>query len=225
MNVTAMPSPNFDSREGVAVDMIVLHYTDTLDCAEALSILTDPAAKVSSHYVLDIDGTIHQLVDEKERAWHAGTSSWRGHDNVNHRSIGIEIVNPGHRYGLAPYPKKQMEALVHLCDQLVKKYRIEPRNVVGHSDVAPSRKTDPGEHFNWAWMAERGIGLWPLESTPAAMDDATALAKLAEFGYGVQGIDKEYAFRAFQRRYRPKPMTGAWDEECAGMLEALLKMI
>ena len=159
--ITSLPSPNHDSRDGHAIDMLVLHYTGMASAPQALERLCDRDAKVSAHYVVGEDGEIFSLVDEENRAWHAGVSAWRGHTNINQRSIGIEIVNPGHEFGYRAFPKAQMQAVTALCKDIVSRHAIPARNVVAHSDVAPSRKEDPGELFDWKGLAEQGIGLWP----------------------------------------------------------------
>ena len=158
--IIQLPSPNFDERER-AIDMIVLHYTGMKTAQEALHRLRDPEAKVSAHYVIDEDGTIYQLVDEAKRAWHAGVSHWRGVDNVNHNSIGIEIVNPGHEWGYREFTQAQYAALIPLCQQIKARYNIPDENIVGHEDVAPNRKQDPGELFDWKLLADNGLGIWP----------------------------------------------------------------
>lgn len=213
------PSPNFDSRQGWVVDTLVLHYTDTRDAAEALSILQSEQAKVSSHYLVDVNGEVLQLVDEKQRAWHAGKSFWRGVTNLNHRSIGIEIVNPGHRYGLAPFPKIQMQALAELCTGILSRHPIQPRNVVAHSDIAPGRKRDPGELFDWPWLAQQGIGLWPASNN----QQPTTINDLATYGYDISS--QSAAVSEFQRHFRPKKITGEWDAECGRLLASLLAMV
>ncbi len=161
--ITQRPSPNFDSRDGQTIDMLVLHYTGMPTAREALDRLCDAQAKVSAHYVVDEDGTIYQLVAEENRAWHAGVSAWRGHSNINQRSIGIEIVNRGHEFGYHPFPVEQMKSVAALCKGVVSRHAIPKRNVVGHSDVAPTRKEDPGELFDWKMLATQKIGLWPRE--------------------------------------------------------------
>jgi len=166
MNIIEKLSPNCDSRDGQAIDMLVLHYTGMKSMQEALSRLCDPAAEVSAHYMVDEDGTVYRLVPEEMRAWHAGKApltTWRGYTNVNQRSIGIEIVNPGHEFGYRPFPKVQMESVAQLCKEILARHKIPARNVVAHSDIAPSRKEDPGEKFPWKDLAEKGIGLWPRE--------------------------------------------------------------
>jgi N-acetylmuramoyl-L-alanine amidase len=212
----SMPSCNHDSREGQAVDMLVLHYTGMKTGNEALSRLCDANAKVSAHYVVEENGDVYALVPEERRAWHAGLSSWRGNTNINQRSIGIEIVNPGHEFGYQPFTKAQMEAVAELCRDILSRYAIPARNVVGHSDVAPRRKEDPGELFDWQWLAAQGAGLWPSggASKPVAAE------ALAAYGYDMADLPKAVA--AFQRHFRPALLSGIWDEECAALLARLL---
>ena len=156
------PSPNFDARAG-AVDFLVLHYTGMQSCEAAVARLCDPVAKVSSHYVVDEDGTTYALVGEEKRAWHAGVSYWRGVRGLNDRSIGIEIVNPGHEFGYRAFAEAQMAAVLELSRGIIARHGIEARNVVGHSDIAPDRKQDPGELFEWKWLAGNGVGVWTDE--------------------------------------------------------------
>lgn len=225
------PSPNHDGRGAAPVDMLVLHYTGMARCADALARLCDPDAKVSAHWLVDEDGTVYRLVDEERRAWHAGVAHWRGHDDVNARSIGIELHNPGHEFGYRPFPEPQMAALIPLCRAILARHPIPERNVVGHSDVAPARKLDPGELFDWPRLAAEGIGLWPGAVAPAAaVPDAGAVqARLAAFGYGVSrsgALDEQTraAVAAFQRHFRPARVTGEFDAETAGVLDALEKL-
>ena len=140
--------------------MLVLHYTGMPSAAAALARLCDPGAKVSAHYLVDEDGTVQALVAEQNRAWHAGVSFWRGATGLNDRSIGIEIVNPGHEFGYRPFPPAQMQAVRELCRGILARWPIPARNVVAHSDIAPNRKQDPGELFDWRGLAAAGIGLW-----------------------------------------------------------------
>lgn len=214
------PSPNFGDRKGDgAVDMLVLHYTDTQTAADALTILTDPAKEVSAHYLLDEDGTVYRLVAEDKRAWHAGLSYWRGDRDVNSRSIGIEIQNPGERYGYREFPDAQMRALETLARDILSRWPIEGRNVVGHSDVACDRKRDPGHLFDWQRLAREGIGLWP-EPVAASPQDLPEL--LAEIGYD-PACDR--AVEAFQRHYRPSRVDNCADVETAGLAAGLLRRI
>lgn len=217
------PSPNCDERDGHEVDMLVLHYTGMKSGAEALARLRDPASRVSAHYVVEEDGRIFHLVPEAMRAWHAGVSYWRGATNINQRSVGIEIVNPGHEFGYRPFPRVQMEAVLGLCHGILGRHAIPSRNVVAHADVAPARKEDPGEYFDWQLLAASEIGLWPNAHDGAPMADLRGAARqLAAYGYDTADMPK--AIMAFQRHFRPKSLTGEWDAECAGLLAALLQL-
>jgi N-acetylmuramoyl-L-alanine amidase len=179
MQIIPHPSPNQNARPG-GVDMLILHYTGMKTAAEALARLCDPAAEVSAHYMIDEDGTIYALVPEHRRAWHAGVSYWRGRENLNDVSIGIEIVNPGHEWGYRPFPERQIDALAELCRAILSRHPIPPENVVGHSDVAPDRKQDPGELFPWRHLAAQGIGVWPASE---AVSGEGADAALTRIGY------------------------------------------
>src|SRR5665213_2983903 len=159
-------SSNHDSRGEVVggtprIDTLVLHYTGMRSAAAALDRLCDPAARVSSHYVVEEDGTVWRLVPDDRRAWHAGVSYWEGGRELNYVSLGVEIVNPGHEWGYRPFPEAQMAAVEALCRELVARHRIPAHRVVGHSDIAPERKADPGELFDWPRLARAGIGIWP----------------------------------------------------------------
>jgi Negative regulator of beta-lactamase expression len=220
MRLVECPSPNHDARPG-AVDMLILHYTGMPTGESALERMCDPDAKVSAHYMIDEDGTVYHLVPEERRAWHAGVSFWAGEKNVNGRSIGIELVNPGHEWGYRPFPAAQIEALIELGHGILARHPIPPRRVLGHSDVAPDRKTDPGELFPWERLAKNGIGFWPAPGT-LETDFASALAA---FGYGVPpkvDIPLECVITAFQRHFRPARVDGAADAECAAILAGLL---
>ena len=224
------PSPNHDARpQGQAVDILLLHYTDMASAAAALERLCDPAARVSAHYCIDEDGTVYRLVDEARRAWHAGVSSWAGASDINARSIGVELVNPGHTCGYRPFPAAQMTALSALAKAILARHPIPPGRVLGHSDVAPARKRDPGELFDWRALAAAGIGLWPDAPSPAdpAPGIAEIQAQLARFGYAVPRhgrLDDETraVLAAFQRHFRPAAVTGEPDGETAARLAALL---
>lgn len=213
------PSPNHDARDA-DVDMLVLHYTGMKTADEALARLTDPAAKVSAHYTIGRDGRVYRHVPEDRRAWHAGVSYWAGARNINARSIGIELVNPGHEFGYVPFTDEQIAALIDIAQEIMARHNISPARVVGHSDVAPARKEDPGELFPWRALAEYGIGLWPEGGVQTAPQNA-----LAQFGYGlppdVEWTEKDVV-RAFQRRFRPKKLDGLWDVECSLRLASLL---
>lgn len=223
MNIVSSPSPNYDSRDGQAVDMLVLHYTGMKSAAEALARLRDPAAKVSAHYMVEENGTVHALVPEDMRAWHAGVSYWWGNTNINQRSIGIEIVNPGHEFGYRAFPSAQMEAVAVLCREILARHAIPPRNVVAHSDVAPTRKEDPGELFDWQWLAGQGVGLFSssLEGKNDTRHRGRDESALAAYGYDIADLPK--AILAFQRHFRAADLSGKWDEECGLLLGELLE--
>jgi N-acetylmuramoyl-L-alanine amidase len=206
----------------VPIDMLVLHYTGMETAEAALARLCDPASRVSAHYVVEEDGTVHGLVDERFRAWHAGESFWRGHADINGRSIGIELVNPGHEFGYRHFPEDQMAALIDLARDILARHPIPPRNIVGHADVAPRRKRDPGELFDWARLAAAGIGLWPGEAPPKTADDERVRALLADYGY--ETVDPTATILAFQRHFRAFRVTGSADAETVGRLVALAAM-
>lgn len=215
------PSPNFDER-ALPVTMLVLHYTGMADAATAIDWLIDPVSKVSSHYVVAEDGQVLRLVAEDKRAWHAGRAYWRGIGDVNSASIGIEIVNPGHDNGYRPFPPEQMAALVPLVAEIVRRYDIALGNVVGHSDVAPTRKLDPGELFDWGALASYRLALArPTRNLadPHWTPEGFLLA-LERFGYDV--ADGPAATRAFQRRFRPETIDGIADGETRAILLSLL---
>ena len=199
--------------------MLVLHYTGMKTGAEALARLCDPEAKVSAHYVVEENGDVYQLVEESERAWHAGVSGWRGNSNINQRSIGIEIVNPGHEFGYRAFHEVQMDAVIALCQGILSRHEIPARNVVGHSDVAPARKEDPGELFDWQRLARAGVGLWPSLSFSAREGEK----ELQAYGYDIEDMQK--TITAFQRRYRQTSLTGIWDRECTVLLAGLLRQL
>ena len=173
MNMIEAPSPNFDGRTAPP-SMIVLHYTGMQSGQAALDRLCDAAARVSAHYLVEEDGRVFRLVAEERRAWHAGASFWRGRRNVNGDSIGIEIVNPGHEWGYRPFPAVQVEAVIALLADIRTRWTIEDRDIVGHSDIAPNRKEDPGELFPWAALAEAGHGLWRRHPSPPARPSVRA---------------------------------------------------
>src|SRR5467141_1642487 len=217
------PSPNHDERM-LPIDILLLHYTGMTSTAAAIGRLCDPRSKVSSHYVVEEHGKVLQLVPEARRAWHAGQSSWEGESDINSRSIGIEIANPGHSFGYPDFPQAQIAAVIALCRDIVARHRIPAERVLAHSDVAPSRKRDPGEKFPWKTLADSGIGLWvkpaPIDPTGAiftlgetnpAIEEAQTL--LARYGYDVTAsgyLDSATrdAVAAFQRHFRPQQVDG-----------------
>lgn len=214
-----MPSGNHDDRAGAAIDMLVLHYTGMASAKEALVRLCDPATKVSAHYTVDEDGTVYAHVPEARRAWHAGVSSWAGASDINARSIGIELVNPGHEFGYRDFPDTQIQALITLCHGIFLRHPIPSARVLGHSDVAPARKEDPGELFPWVRLAKAGIGLWPQVVASDLGPEA-----LQRYGYD-PNVPQESVVTAFQRHFRPTKLDGIWDGECAGLLAWLLNKI
>jgi len=231
------PSPNHDARDG-AIDMIVLHYTGMTDCAGALDRLCDAAAKVSAHYLIDEDGTLYALVDEARRAWHAGVASWRGETDINGCSIGIELVNPGHEFGYRAFPDAQMKTLENLCADIMERHDISAARVLGHADVAPARKQDPGELFDWPRLADLGLAVLPDPQPVSAVtlkdgdanDDVLALqGELGAIGYGIvadghYGAGTAAVVTAFQRHYRPAAVDGVADPETRAILAGLASL-
>jgi len=228
------PSPNHDSRGEAPdiprVDMLVLHYTGMQSGEAAIERLCDPAARVSAHYVVEEDGAIWRLVPEERRAWHAGVSCWEGQPALNAASIGIEIVNPGHEWGYRAFPEAQMAAVEALGADILSRRPIPPWRIVGHSDIAPDRKSDPGELFDWPRLAQAGIGLWPKPVANAergrgrgvgVVMRAAALADLGAIGYCVDPTAVEIALAAFQRRFRPERWDGLLDVETLHRLTAV----
>ena len=217
------PSPNWNERQ-LPITMAVLHYTGMPSAAAALARLTDGEHPnpVSAHYCIEEDGTVHALVDEAKRAWHAGRGSWRGITDINSASVGIELVNPGHEFGYRPFPEAQMAALLPLLGEIVRRHNIPRANVVGHSDIAPARKDDPGELFDWEWLAACHLALpRPKVRVPSPFaNDGAFLLGLERFGYDI--TDRTAAVRAFQRRWRPHVLDGVIDGEVSAILFALL---
>lgn len=221
LTIIEAPSPNFDERR-LPVSMIVLHYTGMQDAESAIARLRDPEAKVSSHYVVAEDGTILRLVDEDKRAWHAGRSHWRGTEDINSASVGIEIVNPGHEFGYRPFPDAQIASVIPLVAEIKARHSVTRGNIVGHSDIAPARKQDPGELFPWHSLARLRLALpRPTKNlVDPGWTDAGFLMALERFGYDV--TEPEAAVTAFQRRFRPELIDGEIDMECRCLLLALL---
>lgn len=215
------PSPNWNER-ALPVSLVVLHYTGMRTAAEALERMQDPKAEVSAHYMIDEDGTVTRLVDEGKRAWHAGRSYWRGITDVNSASVGIELVNPGHEWGYHPFPDAQMEALVPLLAAIMQRHGIPPENVVGHSDIAPARKDDPGELFDWELLARYGLALKTPKPRISLIYDEPSKFFLALERWGYDIADGRAAIRAFQRRWRPRRIDGELDGEVGALLFELL---
>ena len=223
------PSPNHDER-GTAIDMLVLHYTDLVRVDDALTILSDPIAKVSAHYVVAEDGRVWRLVEDARRAWHAGVTWWAGETDINARSIGIEICNPGHSHGYRAFPERQMLAVMALARDLIARHRIPQNRVLGHSDVAPGRKIDPGHLFDWHGLARAGIGLWPAELEPVSLSAAEAVTALARIGYrvGEPRFDDPItrtALNAFRRHWEPLALGQPYDPRGGAMLAGVAAMV
>lgn len=223
MTRLSRPSPNFNHR-ALPVSMLVLHYTGMETGRAAIDRLADPAAKVSAHYVVEEDGSVIAMVDEAKRAWHAGVSYWGGIADINSASVGIEIVNGGHDFGLPDFPDAQISTVIALCREIIVRHGIRPVNVVGHSDIAPGRKIDPGEKFPWEPLAREGVGLWPDGAKPAAPVDARAATLLAAIGYNPD-LPLRVVLTEFQRRYRPTRLDGVLDAKTMGLIEALAALV
>ncbi|MBL4640092.1 MAG: N-acetylmuramoyl-L-alanine amidase [Kordiimonadaceae bacterium] len=228
-------SPNWDTRPAASkIECVVLHYTGMQSAGAALERLCDPLAKVSAHYLIDEDGTLYRLVDEQNRAWHAGVSVWQGRENLNHRSIGIELVNPGHEFGYQAFPAPQISVLLDLLFGIRQRHIIPTSGFIGHSDIAPDRKQDPGELFPWKKLAENGYGLWSdLDGANRSIlvkngESGPIYDKLNKqlgmVGYNVSNslfFDKniECALSAFQAHWRPELSNGCFDEGTALILD------
>ncbi|HWI27328.1 MAG TPA: N-acetylmuramoyl-L-alanine amidase [Stellaceae bacterium] len=233
MHILERSSPNHGPRPaGAVIDMLILHYTGMRGAAEAIERLCDPEAQVSAHYLIDEDGTVWRLVAEERRAWHAGVSSWRGRSDINDRSIGIELVNPGHDWGYRDFPEAQITALEALCRDILARHPIPPHLVLGHSDVAPQRKSDPGELFDWHRLARSGIGFWPGDAARAAAPQSPAELQrlLAAVGYetpqsGALDDETRQVLIAFQRHFRPARCDGEADGETRAQLAAVAQGI
>ena len=220
------------------MDTIVLHYTGMRHADAALELLKAPGSEVSCHYFVHEDGRIVQLVQESQRAWHAGKSSWAGETDINSCSIGIEIVNPGHDHGYPPFPKRQIAAVTALCRSILTRHSIPSTRILAHSDVAPARKQDPGEKFPWQTLYDSGVGHWVKPAPimdfgqtlrPGDRSNAVATMQklLADYGYGV-GVNGEYdvvtrdVVAAFQRHFRPERVDGVFDASTRSTLQELL---
>lgn len=252
MTLIDLPSPNFNARTRPP-DMVVLHYTGMATAREALDRLCDPAAKVSAHYTVDEDGTVYRHVEEERRAWHAGVSFWKGETDINGLSIGVEIVNPGHEFGYCDFSAPQIDAVIGLLDGIRARWDIADHRILGHSDVAPARKEDPGERFPWKTLAEQGHGLWVTPDLPPANPSTgqsvmgppltigdsgpgvfALQGALGRLGYnilpgGPYDVETSTIVRAFQRHWVPDrigtPDEGRADAATRVHLMALLRHI
>lgn len=233
------PSPNIEPRaRGLDPTILILHYTGLPTAAKAIEVLSRPDCKVSCHYVIDIDGRITQMVAEDKRAWHAGVSSWHGETDINSASIGIEIQNAGHQNGYPDFPEVQMDAVKALSKDIITRHAIAPQHVLAHSDVAPARKVDPGEKFDWPGLYREGIGFWippePVDPSDLGVgegEDGEAVARfrelLSRYGYGVDlngAFDAAlgFAVRAFQLHFRPARVDSCLDRSTLVTLERLV---
>jgi N-acetylmuramoyl-L-alanine amidase len=240
-SIIEAPSPNFNERLH-PLDMLVLHYTGMPDGPSALARMQEnKEPRVSAHYMVEEDGRIFRLVPEDKRAWQAGRSSWRGQEDLNSRSIGIEIVNPGHEWGYRPFPDPQITSVIALCKAILSRWPIPQTRIVAHSDIAPARKEDPGELFPWKRLSEEGIGLWPAKTRPepwmmhnVSLGDAGVTVErlqsdLATIGYTVPvhgKFDEETAavVRAFQRRWRQSRVSGEGDPETVSAVHEVARL-
>jgi N-acetylmuramoyl-L-alanine amidase len=239
MEKKGLNSPNFDKkkRSKNSIKIIVIHYTGMQSERESLLRLCNPNSKVSSHFVIGQNGKTYRLVQDNKTAWHAGKSCWGKYKNLNKNSIGIELVNKGHKFGYTKFKKKQLLSLIKICKSLIKKYKIKKRNIVGHSDVAPLRKIDPGEKFPWKHLADRGIGMW-FNSKHGSLkkyrnvkifekkDKIKFIKNINKIGYCFSFEKKSFfikIIRSFQRHYRKELINGVLDKECMIIAQNLTK--
>ena len=216
-------SPNFNDRpKDIVPNILVIHYTGMQSLDQALQRLMSSNSQVSAHYLISRKGEIFKLVSEEKRAWHAGVSYWRGETDINSYSIGIELENPGHEFGYSKFPKSQMSVLTELCVEIINKYSISPENIVGHSDIAPRRKKDPGELFDWKSLAKKGVGLWP-EPILNKITIESLEKSLNDFGYEV--VDLRSTITAFQRHYLPDKVSGTSDATTQKTLATLMSLV
>ena len=235
MKIDDKLSPNHDDRGHVKPSLIILHYTGMQTDIEVYKKFRDPDSKVSSHYTVDEAGSVHHHVDEERRAWHAGASFWQGETDINAHSIGIEIVNPGHEFGYRPFPADQMRAVAALCKDIMARHKIKPASVLAHSDIAPSRKEDPGELFDWKMLAGQGVGVWPdadaedrAKGISYQSDENRLREALGRYGYDTR-CATPVLLRAFQRHFHPEVFgaldsAGVMTAETATRLAALLRI-
>lgn len=219
-----LDSPNHNERAvGCSIRYVILHYTGTKTAEEALTCYLDPAAKISPHYMIDENGQVYHLVGEDHRAWHAGLSRWQGQDDINSLSIGIELVNPGHEHGYRAFPSAQIDALKTLLKDIFSRYALPPSALLAHSDVAPTRRSDPGELFPWQELAKEGLGLWPspLENAKQEILRKDDLFKALEtIGYDIG--NPHAALTAFHRHYFPNALDKGLLQETCAIVQGLL---
>ena len=241
MKISNFYSPNFsgEKRLNNSIKLIIIHYTGMQSERESLDRLTDPKSKVSSHYAINQKGKIFRLVNDNLIAWHAGKSCWGKYKNLNKNSIGIELVNKGHQFGYTNFKKRQLSSLIKICKSLIKKYKIKKRNIVGHSDIAPLRKIDPGEKFPWKQLANNKIGIWHNCKSSLLRqyrnikilekkDKIKFIKNLNNIGYCFSTKKKSFLvkiMKAFQRHYRPELINGRADKECLIIAKNLSKKL
>lgn len=232
-------SPNYNPRGKFDISYLIIHYTGTDTLRKALKIFLDKRSKLSCHWLISKGGTLYKIVQEENIAWHAGKSYWKGEFNLNNRSIGIELENPGHGKNYNSFPKKQMTSLEHLVKDLIVKYKINIKNVLGHSDIAPERKLDPGEYFNWSYLAEKGLAFCPKHKViknnkiifqlgHQSTEIAALKKKLKCIGYKCNNSNKfdlqlKLVIEAFQRRFLPESINGIIDRNLVKRVNALVK--
>jgi len=242
MEIRNIISPNYNSSKKRPTDLIkivVIHYTGMQSERESIKRLCNPRSKVSSHYLINRRGRILRLVQDRHVAWHAGKSCWGRHKNLNENSIGIELVNKGHQFGYTSFKKKQISILVNLCKQLIKKYKIKKKNIIGHSDIAPLRKIDPGEKFPWKYLAKNKVGIWH-DYEPNLLrkfrrikvltqqDKKRFVKNLNKIGYCLLTHNKPFfikTIKAFQRHFRKELINGILDKECLMIAQNLTKKL
>jgi len=234
MTIIEQSSPNFNDR-AAPISALVLHYTGMKSGVAAIERLCDPVSEVSSHYVVEEDGRVFRLVSEDKRAWHAGRSHWSGTEDLNSISIGIEIVNPGHEFGYRSFAAAQMSAVAALCRDIIARHKIPAQNVLAHSDIAPARKEDPGELFDWKMLAGQGVGLWPsvidadrAKGEAYLSDEARLREALTRYGYDPR-VSTDILLRAFQRHFHQEVFSkpdsiGVISVETGGRLASLLRL-
>ena len=231
MRITKYYSPNFDlkTRSNKTITVIIIHYTGMQSERESLKRLISPKSKVSCHYLIRRNGVIFRLVNDRNIAWHAGKSKWGKYNNLNKNSIGIELVNKGHKFGYQAFTKTQILNLVKLCKKLKKKYKIKKQFILGHSDIAPLRKIDPGEKFPWDYLSSKGVGIYPKKSrqkkkSQKTTDIRTFFRNLYKIGYRYLKIKfRKKIIKNFQRKYRQKRVDGVLDLETLKISEILAK--
>ena len=241
MKIKKIFSPNYDRQKRAvnSVQILVFHYTGMQSERESIKRLCNPNSKVSSHYLINRRGKIFSLVQNRYVAWHAGKSCWGRHKNLNKNSIGIELVNKGHQFGYTSFKKKQISSLVNLCKKLIKKYKIKKKNVIGHSDIAPLRKIDPGEKFPWKYLAKNKVGIWhdyepnllrKFRRTKVLIqqDKKRFVKNLNKIGYCLSAQNKPFFIKtinAFQRHFRKELINGILDKECLMIAQNLTKKL